>query len=52
MAVGNLGVGQVWWFSFAIILLVVAKWFFGTILFLLVNKLVNVFAVWYCLCLV
>ena len=41
---------EVFWFYFAIILLVVVKWFFGTILFLLVNKLVKVLAVWYCPC--
>ena len=34
-------------FLFSIILLVVVKWFFGTILFLVVNKLVKVLAVWY-----
>ena len=46
------GIGQVFWFYFVIILLVVVKWFIGTILFLLVNKLVKVLAVLYCLCLV
>ena len=40
-------IGQVFWGFFTIILLVVVKWFFGTILFLLVNKLVKVLAVWY-----
>ena len=44
--------GQVFWFYFAMILLVVVKWFFGTILFFLVKKLVKVLAVWYCICLV
>ena len=44
--------GQVFRFYFAMILLVVVKWFFGTILFFLVNKLVKVLAVWYCICLV
>ena len=46
------GLGQVFLFYFAIILPVVVKWFFGTISFLLVNKLIKVLAVWYCLCLV
>ena len=45
-------IGQVFLGFFTIILLVVVKWFFGTILFLLVNKLVKVLVVWYCLCLV